>query len=86
MNRDQSPVKGQRGRDLNQSPQRLRRRRVAARLSLTELADKAGCSAPYLSQLERGIYSASAEMLGKVADALGCEITDLMPPELAAAS
>lgn len=68
-------------RPLNQDPVRLRRRRVAKRLSITELARIAGCSVPYLSQLERGLYSASPAVLGALADALGCEIADLMPPE-----
>jgi transcriptional regulator with XRE-family HTH domain len=50
---------------------------------MTELADRAGCSLSYLSQLEKGQYSASPEVLGSLADALGCEITDLMPAEAA---
>jgi transcriptional regulator with XRE-family HTH domain len=74
-----------RDRPLNQDPSRLRRRRVAARLSITQLADKARCSVAYLWQLEHGDYSASPEMLGNLADALGCDITDLMPREKAAA-
>ena len=68
-------------RDLNQDPKRLRRRRVAAAMSMTELAAAAECSLPYLSQLERGQYSASPKVLARLAKALGCEITDLMPPE-----
>jgi transcriptional regulator with XRE-family HTH domain len=75
----QKPVK--RDRKLNQDPARLRRRRLAARLNVTQLAAKAGCSLSYLWQLEHGSYSASADMLGRIADALGCDITDLMPPE-----
>lgn len=81
MPRDPKAVKSKEDRPKNQDPARLRRRRVAARLSITRLAAKAGCSVPYLWQLENGRYSASPEMLGKLADALGCEITDLMPPE-----
>ncbi len=60
---------------------RLRRRRVASGMSMTDLAQKSGCSLPYLGQLERGEYSASAPMLAALARALGCEITDLMPRE-----
>jgi transcriptional regulator with XRE-family HTH domain len=81
MNRAKQSVKPD--RPLNQDPNRLRRRRVATRLSMTELADRAGCSLSYLSQLEKGQYSASPEVLGSLADALGCEITDLMPAEAA---
>jgi transcriptional regulator with XRE-family HTH domain len=54
---------------------------VAAGLSITELAVKAECSVAYLSQLERGQYSASARILGALANALDCEIADLMPRE-----
>lgn len=36
---------------------------------------------PYLWQLENGDYSASPRLLGALADALECDITDLMPPE-----
>lgn len=46
---------------------------------LTELAEKAEVSAGYLSELESGHYSATARMIGRLADALGCEVTDLMP-------
>lgn len=79
MNRGQQSVK--RDRPLNQDPKRLRRRRLAARLTITELAGRAGCSVPYLSQLENGDYSASPKLLGALADALGCDITEIMPPE-----
>jgi transcriptional regulator with XRE-family HTH domain len=81
MTRDRQSVK--RRTPLNQDPKRLRRRRVTARLTITELAAKAGCSVSYLWQLENGDYSASPRLLGVLADALGCEITDLMPPETA---
>lgn len=85
MAHDQKAPKRSR-RKLNQDPRRLRRRRVAARLSVTSLASKAGCSVAYLWQLENGDYSASPDMLGRLADALDCDITDLMPPEPGAAA
>lgn len=68
-------------RELNQDPRRLRRRRLAAGMSQAELAAKAGCSFPYVCQLENGKYSASGPMLAKLATALGCEITEIMTPE-----
>jgi transcriptional regulator with XRE-family HTH domain len=83
MNRERQSVKT--GRPLNQDPKRLKRRRVAARLTITELAAKAGCSVPYLSQLENGEYSASPKLLGSLADALECDIEALMPAEQAVA-
>ncbi len=44
--------------------------RRAARLSLRQLADQAGVSNPYLSQIERGLRRPSAEVLQQVAKAL----------------
>ncbi len=67
--------------ERNQDPERLRRRRVAAGMTITDLAAKAGCSVPYLWQLEHGDYSASPRMLARLAKALCCQIIDLMPPE-----
>lgn len=85
MNDSPTRVKAKRktrqGRELNQDPVRLRRRRVAAGLSQVELADATECSFSYISQLENGKYSASATILARLAKALGCEITDLMPRE-----
>ena len=45
-------------------------RRRAAELSLRQLAEKAGVSNPYLSQIERGLRKPSAEVLQQVAKAL----------------
>jgi transcriptional regulator with XRE-family HTH domain len=86
MPRDPKAVKSKQDRPKNQDPTRLRRRRVAARLSITELAAMAGCSVSYLWQLENGDYSASPELLGRLADGIGCDITEIMPPEPAGAA
>ena len=43
---------------------------AAARLSLRQLADQAGVSNPYLSQIERGLRKPSAEVLAQIAKAL----------------
>ncbi len=48
----------------------LREQRVAARLSLRQLAEQAGVSNPYLSQIERGLRKPSAEVLQQLARAL----------------
>ena len=48
----------------------LRERRVAAELSLRQLAEQAGVSNPYLSQIERGLRRPSAEVLQQLAKAL----------------
>src|SRR4051794_5905296 len=48
----------------------LREQRVGAELSLRQLAEQAGVSNPYLSQIERGLRRPSAEVLQQLAKAL----------------
>ncbi len=48
----------------------VREQRMANRLSLRQLADAAGVSNPYLSQIERGLRKPSAEILQQIARAL----------------
>ena len=48
----------------------LREQRHSAKLSLRQLADVAGVSNPYLSQVERGLRKPSAEVLGQIAKGL----------------
>lgn len=48
----------------------LREQRRQARLSLRQLADAAGVSNPYLSQIERGLRKPSAEILQQIAKGL----------------
>jgi len=48
----------------------IRDLRHNARISLRELADRAGVSNPYLSQFERGLRKPSAEVLAQIAGAL----------------
>ena len=48
----------------------IREQRHLAELSLRRLADKAGVSNPYLSQIERGLRKPSAEILQQLAKAL----------------
>jgi transcriptional regulator with XRE-family HTH domain len=48
----------------------LREQRRSAQLSLRQLADAAGVSNPYLSQIERGLRKPSAEILQQLAKAL----------------
>lgn len=54
-------------RDLGEFIRDLRQN---ARISLRELADRAGVSNPYLSQIERGLRKPSAEVLAQIASAL----------------
>lgn len=48
----------------------IRQQRERANLSLRRLADRAGISNPYLSQIERGIRKPSAEILKALSRAL----------------
>ncbi|WP_405760387.1 helix-turn-helix domain-containing protein [Streptomyces sp. NBC_01420] len=48
----------------------LREQRRTAQLSLRQLAEAAGVSNPYLSQIERGLRKPSADVLQQVAKAL----------------
>jgi transcriptional regulator with XRE-family HTH domain len=48
----------------------LREQRIAAQLSLRQLAEQTGVSNPYLSQIERGLRRPSAEVLQQLAKAL----------------
>jgi len=68
-------------KDLTHDPRRLKYRRVAAGLSVTDLADKAGYSKAHISMLEDGQHGASPECLRELARALRCEIADLMAAE-----
>ena len=55
----------------------IRSQRQLARLSLRQLADLAKVSNPYLSQVERGVYKPSAEVLKGIAEALHLSVETL---------
>jgi len=61
------PNPGDLPRDIGEFIRDLRHN---ARISLRELADRAGVSNPYLSQIERGLRKPSAEVLAQIASAL----------------
>lgn len=48
----------------------IRSQRELAQVSVRQLAEKAGVSNPYLSQIERGLRKPSAEVLNQIAKAL----------------
>ena len=48
----------------------IRAQREAAQVSVRQLAEKAGVSNPYLSQIERGLRKPSADVLQQIAKAL----------------
>ena len=57
--------------------QRLRRIRLARKLTLSKVAMSAGISEGFLSQIERGVGNASIATLRSVATVLGVEMRDL---------
>lgn len=56
----------------------LRRARLSAGLSQEGLADAAGLDRTYISSLERAIYSATIDVVDRLADAVGVEASDLL--------
>jgi transcriptional regulator with XRE-family HTH domain len=56
----------------------LRKARRTARLSQEELADKAEVDRTYVSALERSKYSATVDMIERLADALAVEPSELL--------
>ena len=63
-------AKGKVGKTVETLGDYLREQRVSAELSLRQLAEQAGVSNPYLSQIERGLRRPSAEVLQALAKAL----------------
>jgi transcriptional regulator with XRE-family HTH domain len=58
------------GKTVESLGEYLREQRESSRLSLRQLAEQAGVSNPYLSQIERGLRRPSAEVLQQLAQAL----------------
>lgn len=59
-------------------PKKLRRRRIAAGLSSTALAERSGLALSTVSDYENSRRNPRPEFLARLAAALGCETTDLM--------
>src|SRR5436190_17136793 len=60
--------------------ERLRAIRSLRRATLRTIADRAGVSESFLSQVERGRASASIASLQRIAAALGVSVADLFEP------
>ena len=61
--------------------ERLRELRLFRRCTLRTIAERAGVSESFLSQVERGRSSASIASLRRIADALGVTMADLFDPD-----
>ena len=55
----------------------LREQRLAAGRTLADVAERAGVSTQYLSEIERGRKEPSSEVVGAVSGALGLRLVDL---------
>lgn len=70
------------GRDLlgpvRELGEYIREQRTAAEISLRALAEKAGISNPYLSQVERGLRRPSAMILTQIAEGLSISAESLL--------
>ena len=62
---------------------KLKAYRLGNRMTLKQLANRAGCTDAYLSQLERGHANPSIMILKKIASALGIQVVDFfLEPEV----
>ena len=57
--------------------ERIREYRKERGLTLRQLAERAGCTPSYISQLEKGLTVPSLSMVGKLAAALNTTVSDL---------
>jgi transcriptional regulator with XRE-family HTH domain len=64
------------GSDVKEIAEKIKTLRRAKRMTLKELAKKAGCTDAYLSQMERGRANPSIMILKKVASALEINVVD----------
>jgi transcriptional regulator with XRE-family HTH domain len=58
--------------------QRIREYRKQRGLTLRQLAEKAGCTQSYISQLEKGLTMPSLSMVGRLSAALDVKVVDLL--------
>jgi transcriptional regulator with XRE-family HTH domain len=61
---------------MKEIARKLKAYRLANRMTLKQLANEAGCTDAYLSQLERGLANPSITILKKVASALRMKVVD----------
>lgn len=57
--------------------EQLRSERLERGLRLVDVADRAGVSPQYLSEVERGLKDPSSEMLGAITQAVGLSLAEL---------
>jgi transcriptional regulator with XRE-family HTH domain len=62
---------------LHQDPVAVRQARHARGLTQTDVAESAGVTIAHLSEIEGGTRNARPELLGRIAEALGCPVEKL---------
>jgi transcriptional regulator with XRE-family HTH domain len=65
-----------------QLARRIRAFRKLKRLTQTELAESVGVSIAIIGAVERGARKADNRLMESIAEALGVELKDLLPPVL----
>lgn len=60
--------------------QRLKDARLAADLTLAELAERTGTQRSYISEIEHGRRNATIDTMSKLATAIGLELNILLSP------
>lgn len=60
--------------------ERIKRARLAKNLTLKDIERKAKVSATHVSEIERGLTSPTVGALSRIAEALGVEAFELLPP------
>lgn len=76
------PPDSQTAKLLIHDPDELLRRRVLARLTQAQLAEKAGLVKSTVSRAERGLASMEPDTLHLLAEALGCPVEALLAARL----
>jgi predicted transcriptional regulator len=66
------------GRDVERAAVMIRAERERAGLSLAQLSALSGISKAHLVRLEKGVGNPSLEILGRIAEALGVTVADLL--------
>lgn len=72
-------------RQFNHDRQAITRFREARRLTKTALAERLGCSISLVSEIEGGTRNAKPELLERMADIFGCDVSELESRRSAAA-
>jgi DNA-binding XRE family transcriptional regulator len=64
--------------ELSETDSRIRTYRTYRKLSVSELAEAAGISQPYLSEIESGKKTGSVDVLKRIAAALKVDLDDIV--------